>query len=882
MVGFKSLLDLQWQPLPDQKEVDTVLQAETLLTVSMPGDAVLLKADQKISALNKGSFQEVKVRLPKGFKLRAVKGTTYSSHTISSDNPQEITVKLTEPTTQSIDLNWTLESEIHQAGGHITLEGFDVELATSQTGGVRIRKTEGYRIIKKGSEEKGLTQVDVAADGQFTTAYEIHGQPFRLDLEIKQVEPYFTAKPDVTLGLTPKKAELNASFLIDVQTDRGAVKVLEMDWPFWKTDGWIIESLEPSSLFEDMVVDDKNPSQPIRIPLTQRKTGQFRMILKATRDLAPGDEPVKFRLPTVKASSRLPTAFTVEKEDSLEVQMIADESTSLEKLNDGSGQNKKQTFKVNSKTQTVSAKITQHEQQISTRSVAETHVDRDQLVITQSIFYDVAYRRLAGLRLSVPQVLEGEDVTFLFNGETPLQKTWGGREGGAFKPVRCDLPTAQLGQFRIDATFRFNIPSTERGLSSGNAQQVDVPFIRSSDADFSTSEFRFQDHDQLAASLDGEKWKSQLSSEKTTAWITTDGRSEIPLKLKRSDDLASQDYAIHRAFISTYLGKNGFASSRAQYLIEGNVSTVVVTLPKDAVQMGFSWKKKRLSRESIKIINALGEQTTKYQLNVPANRDQNQQLLTIDYDIATDSPFGWHQNHQLHAPQFPESVWIEQTVWEIKLPANQHLFNEPNGFSPAFQWTRGRVFWRRRAAPEYANLDSWISAFNGPADRRTNAAGNAYQFTHFGPARPLEFGAMAQSIVVLIGAGLALAAGFLLLKLSIARNVLTILIALFAVALVSLWYAAPVQLLLQPAILGLLLAIAAALIDSSLKRERTTSLTSMSSPNDFVTAASAVNAGSSVALPNAPVPRAEEPTAIRPAPLVLPESAASSDVGPLA
>ena len=76
---------------------------------------------------------------------------------------------------------------------------------------------------------------------------------------------------------------------------------------------------------------------------------------------------------------------------------------------------------------------------------------------------------------------------------------------------------------------------------------------------------------------------------------------------------------------------------------------------------------------------------------------------------------------------------------------------------------------------------------------------------------------MNRSMVVLFGAGLALFAGVLLLKIPATRNVLTVLLAVFAFALCGIWYTAPMQLLLQPAALGLLLAIVAVLIDGSVQ-----------------------------------------------------------------
>jgi len=66
--------------------------------------------------------------------------------------------------------------------------------------------------------------------------------------------------------------------------------------------------------------------------------------------------------------------------------------------------------------------------------------------------------------------------------------------------------------------------------------------------------------------------------------------------------------------------------------------------------------------------------------------------------------------------------------------------------------------------------------------------------------------------------------------------VLTVLILGFVVSLAALWFLEPIQLLLQPAILGLLLAIAAALIDAFFRRRRSSTILTLSSPSDFVLA----------------------------------------------
>ena len=62
---------------------------------------------------------------------------------------------------------------------------------------------------------------------------------------------------------------------------------------------------------------------------------------------------------------------------------------------------------------------------------------------------------------------------------------------------------------------------------------------------------------------------------------------------------------------------------------------------------------------------------------------------------------------------------------------------------------------------------------------------------------------------------------------------LTFLVVGFVMALGSLWFAEPVRVLLQPAILGAAMAVIAAIIDRVGRRDHPTPLVTLSSPSDF-------------------------------------------------
>ena len=107
-------------------------------------------------------------------------------------------------------------------------------------------------------------------------------------------------------------------------------------------------------------------------------------------------------------------------------------------------------------------------------------------------------------------------------------------------------------------------------------------------------------------------------------------------------------------------------------------------------------------------------------------------------------------------------------------------------------------------------------------------------FSAFGRPTRIEFQTMSQPGIVLTGAGLALAFGFILLKIPGTRHVLTFLLLSVAMALVGIWHFEPVQLLLQPAVIGVLLAFIAAVVETRIKHRQRIAFITLAPPSDVV------------------------------------------------
>lgn len=836
--GLGTLLDLQWQPSPDGKQVETVLESATSLTLGMPGDSVLLTATQQVRALQ-GTFETLRVRLPRELDLLDLKTEPASTHEVDPDNPNEMTVTFAEPTTGPVELGWTFESKLPPEKAVLRLEGFQVTGARRETGQIALRRVEGYRFAPNMDDSQFVHRInagELVGNGQIASAYRFLQQPFRLVLDLERVKPYYTAEPNVYLTFSAERVALDG--VIRFQIYRGAVDEVELEWPHWQSEGWEIQSLESPGLVERVSFDSETDRSTFHIRLVQRKTGRFELPIKASRRVHVGDEKrFEVSLPSAHASSLLPTVLVLANADNVETEFTAAEGNTLRPVPLQSRPSidvpeelrslRRTAFRIDPQTHTFSADVTVHARQIRTEMTAQLDLQEDRLSVRQRISYNVAYEPVSEAVLTVPESVAGR-VAFSAEDGSPLSPTWTRLEGSTGQMARVPLPQPRLGRFSILAGYGVPVPPD---VSPGRPATLSVPLIQTADATYTSARLQCGPPGALEPAATDRSWTRQLDDNDAVVWSTDSPPSEVPLRVTLTGHPSSQEYTIRKALIRTVADEQGFLRSRAEYQIEGRLSAVELQFGSNVLPEFFWWDDTKLTAEQIHEVES---EAGHYRLELAAAPQSGQHLLTVDYHSENAAPFGWGQRHELSAPRFPSDVWVEQTVWNVVLPFNQHLFTNPTGFTPQFRWQRSTVFWDRTPEAAYADLESWISASKGPAERPEFSEGNSYTFSRFGPANSLAFDSMSRSLIVLFGAGLTLAVGFVLLKIPATRSMLTLFVIVFGLALAGLWQPAAVQVLLQPALLGLLLAVAAAFLEGALKKEQPSAGLTLSSPSDYV------------------------------------------------
>lgn len=255
----------------------------------------------------------------------------------------------------------------------------------------------------------------------------------------------------------------------------------------------------------------------------------------------------------------------------------------------------------------------------------------------------------------------------------------------------------------------------------------------------------------------------------------------------------------------------------------------------------------------------------------------DEHLLTIEYEIAGFGLGRVVEQNRLLRPQIEPDLPVRETIWEVVLPGNRHLFTEPEAITPMYTWQRQSWFWSRTSSVSEDDLWRWIKTTDDVSPADPTARGNRYVFTRIGgelsSLRIVEFSSMSQSEIVLFGAGLALFLGLVLIKVSVTRNVLTVLLIVFALSALGLWQTSPILVLLQPAGLGVLLAVSAAVLDGWVQRRRNSRGLTISSPSGFVSPPSSIERQLSIGVGS------NDFTSVRPEPGTIDHPLTASEAG---
>lgn len=798
-------LDLTWSEPP---EVQTsFLQATTSVTLRREGDRVIATAEQMLLPENVG-VKEAEIKLPDGFKLEDLTGPLVKGHEAILGRTGWRKISFRETNGERIDLNWVLSAPFAAEGGTLQFEGLVVPDARSQTGRIRLQDFPGYQMVPRPGE---FVRRVPPSSPQTAEAFEFTKQPFRIAWDVQRVTPKFSVRPRHLLFVGTTQLTLESRFRF--QTDAGSIDQLELDVGTTNSEGW---RLDPASVTGEMIVsaneDSLNPDGRLLIGWKTPQSGAFDLSLRFVRPVPSAMQAAQVSLPRVPGGRSQSAELLVAAEDQFEVQLqgvggaalvsVPADTRLLEGVAPALLSQIQKTVQLDPEQVQIDlawkaqTRIVEAEAELELRRAADGRVR-----VQQTVQYRVRFGRLSAVRFSLPQSLGGlipigaggSAIGVTLNGQAVVPQI---REG----VVEALLAEPQLGE--ILATLEYSLPP-----QGDSRESAVVPVLTSLDAVYASTRVRIPEGEALRVLQSAEGWQAVPTSPDATVWVSTSA-TQVPVILD-ADRTNSPRFSVDLAFYRTRFDAVGRIEGVCEFHWAGDVRGLPVTLPPESELLGAMFNGKALEPALGQIV-VDAQHPTQFLFRIPPAQAGSR--LALLYRSLQSAGFSHRDIRSVPLPQLPPDVSVVRSIWELELPVGRHLFIGPGDLTPEYQWQRSGILWSRVPVPQY--LKERERATTEARQFLTHSEpGQVYAFSSIGPIVAPRFQSMTRSLILLLGAGLTLVLGFLFWSLPLLRNMLSLLLLAFGVSLLSLWYLEPIQLLLQPAVLGAVLAILASLVN---------------------------------------------------------------------
>lgn len=827
--------ELSWRTAVDA--APRLARVVTGLRVRADREARLLRLTARQQCtVEQGRLGEVQARLPTGFELESVELRGAAPQLLTTaeaaGRPGWVRVLLGDAAQGVFELEWRLTRVFPAGGGSIVVDGLELEGARWQGGTIEVESVEGYGVRYQAAESVALQRVDVAerrpGDPAFDFRFEFQRQPFVLAYELSPVAARTDAVADAYLSLSAGSHDLYLDVRLEVLS--GQVHEIAIDWPGFAAGGWRagfsrayvtvesgggVEEVVDGTLDQDALSADPDR---LRLQLSRPCGGSLRALLHFARVAALPSGALELSLPRPTATFVRAPSLTVASAVNLEARVTAEGAELPRVPREGSlppgvplqfGGEGARVYALSPDPGPVNVTWEERRRTISAETTVTVELLKPgALRVVQDIAYDVMYGYVSTLLLEAPaEWRSGAEATGTGSG-SGLRVVLDGQELPAEARDghwRVEPPDPRRGRFQL--TIEHVVPAPAG--TGGAARTVTIPILQAVDAPFGSTTVHLPVARKLRLSDSETGWHSWLTRSGDGAWQSATPRQGVQLVIDETLRNAPQQFTVDTAFVRTWFGDPGQVSVYAEYAVREAPASMVLTLPEASSSVECLWNG-AVAEVRAGVDAGPGERVIALPVGEQETIDGR---LSVRYRLRRPDRSTLVSTCAVEFPRFGDKVEVDTTYWEVVLPPGEHLSTPPAGFVPQYTWERESLLWARRPTAEYRAVRERVAVHErevaGAAPR-----GNVYAYSAVGAVPRGACRAMALSLIVLIGAGVSLLLGFVFRRVPATRNLLSILVLGFACALGALWQLELIQLLLQPALLGLSLAAIAVWFDS--------------------------------------------------------------------
>jgi hypothetical protein len=463
-----------------------------------------------------------------------------------------------------------------------------------------------------------------------------------------------------------------------------------------------------------------------------------------------------------------------------------------------------------------------HPRTLAARTSLRVVVERRSLAVEQESECIVHFGTLDALDVEVPSAVQGK---WELEGTDVVRRTELGTTARGSLLVRLALGKEVRDRVRL--RIRYRVPLVP-ALEPGHVATIEVPWFRVVDASAMPIQVGLAAEPGLELAPPAAGWSR--AGEDDVAGLAADADHPVrfglisdsadppPLRLRATPHPQETlpPVLASRLWLRTVQGVDYELQNTALYVIDTHAPALSVALPPGALLV-----RARVGGKVFSRVEALPKGAG-YRLPFTEQNGAGPVLVELDYTVPAA-----HASAPWDAPHLLDGGFVQQTLWEVRIPWGRAIIGVPRGWTDENRWVWDRFYFRRRPWQSASALAAW--ARDGLAEVPTvessdETGGDDIQSYHFGRSGPpgkLDIRIASRGLLVGICSGSVLALGALLIL--VRRPSLRMAWAVvLAVVLGSASLVEPsvVLLVVQSAVIGIVLTLLTAMMERSRRSRR--------------------------------------------------------------
>jgi hypothetical protein len=698
----------------------------------------------------------------------------------------------------------------------------------------------------------------------FVAAFAYDAQPARLPLRVLPRGSRVVIEPEYRYDVSTTRVALDARLRVSVRGAPVSRIVVVLD-------GWDVDEVGPASVVDSAAVSSEGGR--LVVPFVQPLSGDAVVEIRCGRSLDRDSSRVDWRIPAPQADLVGPASIIITSQSDIEllpdaggVRGLVRQLTPTTMRSDA--ERVALAYRLDGTDGSFEATRRFLPRRVDASVVAQADIDESDMIVRETIRFDVAHVPLEFVTLAVPVAvmrtgtLEVRQNGLLLNpNEDGDGRAQAGQQddvavaAGAAPEAAAGQPTVQLRAMLAmpllgagEVTVEYELPTPTVAPESTVAE--DLPLVLPAATRIGRQSVTLTVPETLSIDVRGDAWKrdvASLGSIASRTWTTARSQEMVPLAISARKRSPQGDTVVDAAWLQTRL-LGDRREDIYRYAIISSAEQLTLSLPSGlSVAAGNASPTDAVTRDR--------DSTVEVRLNgqpVPgAARADGQIIIELPRragnaawlvelvasgkrdavsSVLAGTP-GMPTVVSLQSPRFPAGTLQRRFYWELLLEPDEHAIGHPGGWTSQQRWAWGPLGIHREPVVSRDVLAAWLNSscvptqqvavpVGLPADMRqlpparlavdVPGAGTRLVFSGVGPPGMGRLWVVPTWLLVLAASGPVLALGLLGVYLPWLRTVPVVLCLAVIASLAAAGFPELAPLVAQAALPGAALALLAA------------------------------------------------------------------------